>query len=135
MECSTFNVDGMGFLEVVDLFEFSKNHHTFFSRGIRHSLARCELKEEVSQSYRWGSGGEDGGGDEGGGGWVVMAWCRGGDDVNGGVGWWLWCGGSGGEGGMEMACDSWPESGRKLVGKGGAAPKKYKKDEEVKCVC
>ncbi|GJX13915.1 hypothetical protein Tco_0205673, partial [Tanacetum coccineum] len=33
----------------------------------------------------------------------------GGDDVNGGVG----CGGSGGKGGVEMACDGWPESSRK----------------------
>ncbi|GKB53419.1 reverse transcriptase domain-containing protein [Tanacetum coccineum] len=45
-----------------------------------------------------------------------------------------WRGGSGGEGGVEMACDGWPESGRKLAGKGGTAPEKYE-GEEVKCVC
>nr|GFB44309.1 hypothetical protein [Tanacetum cinerariifolium] len=35
----------------------------------------------------------------------------------------------GGEGGVEMVCDGWPESGRKLAKKGGAAPKKYNEGE------
>ncbi|GJR11099.1 hypothetical protein Tco_0793751 [Tanacetum coccineum] len=36
---------------------------------------------------------------------------------------------SGGEGGVEMACDGWPESGRKLAEKGGTAPEKYEGEE------